>query len=114
MSRAFLYKETVSRVNASEEPVTYYIISKESRSRHNGDSGWCRIESTDEEHIMNEVLKQKANGVIILSRVPSGVSILEEIISKSPDEFKKMVVREPYVLSQTFARYKGNKKETEK
>lgn len=108
-SRAFLYKETHSRTQNSETPVTYYIIKFNDTAKVRG----ChKNQSTDEEVIMKDVMYHKSHGINFVSRVPSDLSKIEKIVHVSPKQFTATITREPYTpvfSSQTSAGYKGNK-----
>ena len=103
--RAFIYKEIHSRTLESDKPVMYYVISSE----HNTRRGCCRTESTEESHIMEEILRKKTSGVTIVSKLPPKIHSIEERTYISPKRFSATIRREPYYLLQTFAGYKGNK-----
>ena len=107
VSRAFLYKETHSRTQESEEPVTYYVISMP--FNHAGNS---KIESPIEENIMKVLVDKKSKGDKLIRRLPPGLSSVEERTYCYPEVFTATITREPYnpkFSPQTSTGYKGNK-----
>lgn len=112
-SRAFLYKEKhLIAPTVPEKPsrlVTYYIMKFNDNIQRNG----CyKIQTTDEEIILREIIREKSNGVKFVHKLPPNINSLENMIQTFPESLNVTITREPYTpvfSSKASARYQGDK-----